>query len=648
MDTKRVTFTDGNGRHYLRTILYILGDFSAAFAATLFAITLFTEGGVFVEANIAKLLGAPLFSIAGLYAMGMYKVSWRHTGLSEMVGIGCGLGIGFFLFLGLCLFTGNVNFFVEGGAFLALSTSVILVGGFRISRRLYNEFLKQPSKPASVVIFGAGNAGDQIIRDVARHPDWKLTIDALFDDDQSLHGLKIHGVKVLGNREHLLDYLQNHKVSQLIIAAPSMSKQKLKELTNNVSEISKTEIKILPAFHRLSGDPISVHDLREIRLEDILGRDPVEIDMDHICSYVKNKTVLITGAGGSIGSEIVRQTLKFSPAKVIAAEIDETELFHLENELSQHEEKVIYCLADVTNYNKMEHIFRSHSIDLIFHAAAYKHVPMMERHPEEAVRTNVRGTKTVAMLASEYQAERMVMISTDKVVNPTNVMGATKRVAEQICNAYDQLSNTRYISVRFGNVLGSRGSVIPLFMDQIKNGDPVTVTDAGMTRYFMTIPEAVLLVMQAGSMGKGGEVFVLDMGEPVKIEEMAKELIRLHGLKPGVDIPIKYKGIRPGEKLYEELLTDEEGVDKTTSEQIFKARNHREQDESILNGTLDELMYHSEKADHSEVRRLLKILVPSYQTNDEIIFSENGKQSGHKKKEAGKVHDDVRELKIED
>ncbi|MDZ7693188.1 MAG: nucleoside-diphosphate sugar epimerase/dehydratase [Balneolaceae bacterium] len=412
----------------------------------------------------------------------------------------------------------------------------------------------------------------------------------------------------------MIEHIRMYPVDLLIVAFPEIPKNELKEIIDEIKGIRpEMDIKILPSFHTLTDDPVSVKHIRDISIEDILGREPVKIDMNSIKASITEKTVLVTGAGGSIGSELVRQCVNLDPARLIALDIDETELYHIQNEFKGTDIEVIPYVASVTDEQKIERILDEFQPSVVFHAAAYKHVPMMENFPEEAIKVNVGGTQVLASLACKYGVDKFVMISTDKAVNPTNVMGATKRVAEEVCMAYNGTCSTKFISVRFGNVLGSRGSVVPLFIDQIKDGGPVTVTDPEMKRYFMTIPEAVLLVMQAGSMGRGGEVFVLDMGEPVKIMDMAKHLIRLHGLEPDKDIKIKITGIRPGEKLFEELLNAEEGVLETEHEEIYKAICNKKLTKEELEGKISELFTHVlSNGSHESVRYFLKSIVPTY------------------------------------
>ncbi len=609
---------------FFRALFFVVGD--------IVAVLLGVVGSKLIY-ELAPLNGASLFNthhpfllltcvITGLALFKMYNVSWRYTGLSDLVRIFLGMATGYGLFLTISMMAGWLNSDLALFASTVIINAFLLVCAFRISRRVYWEVFKNPQSNQNVVIFGAGNACDQILRDVMRNNNWKLNVSAIFDDDESLSGVTMHGVKVKGDSDDLYSYLRNYYVSQLIVAAPSIPKKRLKEIINKVKDVApELKIKVVPSFHRLSDDPIGVKNIRDIRIEDILGREPASVDINTIRKSIEGKKVFITGAGGSIGSEIARQCAKLQAEELIAFDIDETELYRLENELDgtiAPDINLITLVGDVSDENKMESIFSEFRPDIVFHAAAYKHVPMMERFPEEAVKVNVKGTQIISALSCKYNVSKFVLISTDKAVNPTNVMGATKRVAEQICMAYNEYCITKFISVRFGNVLGSRGSVVPLFMDQINNGGPVTITDPEIKRYFMTIPEAVLLVMQAGSMGYGGEVFVLDMGEPVKILDMARELIRLNGLEPGVDIPLEFKGLRPGEKMFEELLNNEEGAEKTSHEQIYKANCSVRFDSAEIDHYIDTLSQRILDKDYSSLREHLKEAVPTYKFNGEL------------------------------
>lgn len=479
---------------------------------------------------------------------------------------------------------------------------------------MMNEVLKVPLVQKRAIIFGAGNAADQLLRDVTRHHHWNINVVAIFDDNEKLHGLNIHGTKILGDRKKMYTYLRYANVDELIIAIPSLPKKELKQLTDQVHlVISNLKVKVLPSYHLLTDDPVALKNVRQISIEDILGREPARADMKSLESAITGQTVLITGAAGSIGSEIVRQCIHLRPGKIIALDIDETDLFYLMNEYAHFGDLLEPCVASVTDQAKMIQVFEKQTPDIIFHAAAYKHVPMMELFPEEAVKVNIGGTRLLSKLSCDYGVQKFVLISTDKAVNPTNVMGATKRVAEEVCLSYNDLCQTKFIAVRFGNVLGSRGSVVPIFMEQIRNGGPITITHKDIERYFMTIPEAVILVIQAGLMGEGGEVFVLDMGEPVKIDDMARQLIRLHGLEPDKDIVIEYTGLRPGEKMYEELLKSEETVQKTAHKLIHMAVCKKDHSKEKIDELVDLLMYKVQNGSSNQARMILKDMVPSYE-----------------------------------
>jgi len=607
---------------FTRGLFFLAGDiFSLYISAIVSYIVLhpFSTVRPFPFEHIAIITGSMLI---GLGVFRMYLVNWRHTSLRELVGIIFGVtfgGLASLVIAHFLLIMGNFEY-----AFTALMSmsAILMISGFRISKRMYYELFSLTKKANKhTIIFGAENEGEQILRDILKNDHWNLSVYAIFDD-RVIPGMVLHGVRILGGKKEMIQYIQNHPVNQLIVAFPEYPKKDLKVI---IEEIKATrpemDIKILPSFHSLTADPVGIEQIRDISIEDVLGREPVKIDMDSLKNSITGKTVLVTGGGGSIGSELVRQCANLEPGKLIALDIDETELFYIENEFKGKKTEVIPCVASVTDEYKMNHILNQFKPSIIFHAAAYKHVPMMESFPEEAIKVNIGGTRLIASLACKHDVDKFVMISTDKAVNPTNVMGATKRVAEEVCMAFNSTSSTKFISVRFGNVLGSRGSVVPLFIEQIKNGGPVTVTDPGMKRYFMTIPEAVLLVMQAGSMGKGGEVFVLDMGEPVKILDMAKDLIRLHSLEPDKDIRIEITGLRPGEKLFEELLNAEEGVIETEHEEIFKAICSRKLTMNELETQISQLFNLLKNGSTGSVRELLKSIVPTYSYKERKVVT---------------------------
>ena len=605
---------------FTRGLFFLAGDtFSlmvAVFASYIVLSPFSASVGIFPIEYSAIMIASILM---GLAFFKMYLVNWRYTSLRDLVRIINGVvagGLFAILFAEIFLGAGNYEY-----AFTALVglNAILLIGGFRISKRVYIELISSPRKKKKhTIIFGGESEGEQILRDILKNDHWNLSVHGIFDD-RIMPGLLLHETRTMGGKKKMIEYIRMNRVDQLIIAFPEIPKKELKEIIDEVKAIRPDmNIKVLPSFHSLTDDPVGVKHIRDISIEDILGREPVKIDMNSIRNSITGKTVLVTGAGGSIGSELIRQCANLNPGSLVALDIDETELFHLENEFRNTGTEIVPCVANVTDYTKMDQIMSRIQPDVIFHAAAYKHVPMMESFPEEAIKVNIGGTRTLAELACRHNVGKFVMVSTDKAVNPTNVMGTTKRVAEEICMSYNGTCMTKFVSVRFGNVLGSRGSVVPLFMEQISNGGPITITDPEMRRYFMTIPEAVLLVMQSGSMGDGGEVFVLDMGEPVKIMDMAKDLIRLHGLEPDKDIQIEITGLRDGEKLFEELLNAEEGVTNTEHEEIFKAICSRKMSKAELDTRIEQIFGMIQNGDTGSVRDLLKVIVPTYTYKKEL------------------------------
>lgn len=599
---------------FTRGIFFLMGDIGSllisAFAAYLILFP-FDPAERSFPVELTIIVGGSV--IVGLALFRMYMATWRYTSLRDLLRIISGIIFGSLASLLLVSLLFEVGRYEYAFTALMAINGILSIGGFRISKRMYFELMDSPRKnDKHTIIFGGKSEGEQILRDIIKNEHWEMSVHAIFDD-RLMSGLFLHGVRILGGSEKMIDYIREHPVDQLIVAFPEYPKKDLKVIIDQIKELRpEMDIKVLPSFHSLTDDPVGLEHIRDISIDDVLGREPVKIDVDTIKNSISGKTVLVTGGGGSIGSELVRQCANLNPDKLIALDVDETELFYIENEFKGSDVKVIPCVASVDDEQKMDRFLGKTKPDVIFHAAAYKHVPMMESFPEEAIKVNVGGTQVVASLACKHGVEKFIMVSTDKAVNPTNVMGATKRVAEEICMAYNDTCDTRFVSVRFGNVLGSRGSVVPLFIQQIKNGGPITVTDPEMKRYFMTIPEAVLLVMQAGAMGSGGEVFVLDMGEPVKILDMAKDLIRLHSLEPEKDIEIKISGLRPGEKLFEELLNAEEGITETEHEEIFKAICSRKLSQQELEIKLKELFKLLEESDVDNIKKYLKNIVPTY------------------------------------
>ena len=426
----------------------------------------------------------------------------------------------------------------------------------------------------NTLIVGAGDAGEQILRSITSFKNSPYNPVGFVDDSPIKKGVTIHGVKVLGKILDIPKIVNKYKITQLIIALPTAGSKTIKDAVEIGRKAGLKKIKIVPHINEIIGGVISFKNLKDFSSEELLGREKIFIDEKQIRILLKEKTVLITGSAGSIGSELSKQVSKFSPKKIILLDQDETGIFNISNEIKENfvDLEIISIIADVRDENKIKDVFKKYNPQIVFHAAAYKHVPLMEENPDEAIKNNIFGTLVLTRASLENNVERFVFISTDKAVNPTSIMGATKRISEMICQGFNQQNKTKFISVRFGNVLNSRGSVIPIFKEQISQGGPVRITDPEMKRYFMLTAEACLLVLQAGAMGEGGEVFVLDMGDPVKIIDLAKNMIKLSGFEPDKDIAIVFTGIRPGEKLFEEILTSSEGMVATQNKKIFQAK----------------------------------------------------------------------------
>lgn len=553
----------------------------------------------------------------------LYDISWSYVGLEDIFKIFRSLSLGSLsLVVLLFLLRPSLPFtlspFPRSILVVDFIFSLILVGSFRISKRALQEGVKITFKPkkdkARILIIGAGNAGEQIIREMVKNKDSRYSPVGFIDDDPAKLGVKIHGVKVLGDRRDIPRIIKNSEIHEVLIALPSAHSREIKNIMEIVRQANMVEkIKILPSLTDLMDGKVTLADIHEVKLEDLLGRDPIKIDLDAIRDFIRSKKVLITGAGGSIGSELARTVLQFEPDTLIALDIDDTDIFHLLTNLKFSQRDIIPVIGDIRDESKMAAVFEEFTPQIVIHSAAYKHVPILEFFPEEAVKTNIQGTKILAELSLKHDVEKFIFISTDKAVNPTSVMGTTKRAGEELLKALNAQNKTKCISVRFGNVLGSRGSVIPLFKEQIKKGDAVTVTHPEMKRYFMVTSEAVLLVLEASALGQGGEVYVLDMGEPIKILDLAREMIRLSGFEPDKDIPVVFSNMRPGEKLYEEILTAEEGVESTNYEKILKARCSKELDVHEFMIKIEKLIQKSyQRNSGEEIIELLKEIVPTY------------------------------------
>ncbi len=526
--------------------------------------------------------------LALLILSGVYRGVWRYISVGDLVAIAKAVTIGTLLvasasfllrrLMARSLFTLE---WLEGYPVSVLVGEwlgdIILIGGFRLFLRLFKQYRTaaryRNSERRRVLLVGAGDAGEMVARQLQAHPEYGYQAVAFIDDDPRKRGRQIHGIPIAGNRGDLAAVVARHRVQEIIIAIPSAAGEVVREVVEHCKQ-AKVRFKIVPGIKEIIEGDVSLNQIREVELEDLLRRPPVTVDLDQVAGYLQGKTVLITGAGGSIGAELCRQIADFGPSRLVLVGRGENSIYEIEAELRRTRPGLALgvTIGDVTDRSRMARVFRDYRPGVVFHAAAHKHVPMMEHNPGEAVKNNILGTRTVAELALRYRTGRFVLISTDKAVNPSSVMGATKRLAEEVVRSLGGPRRTKFIVVRFGNVLGSRGSVVPLFKRQIAAGGPVTVTHPEVERYFMTIPEAVQLVIQAGAMGRGGEVFVLDMGKPVRIVDLARDLIALSGLEPDRDIRIEYTGLRPGEKLYEELFTAEEGMNATRNAKIFRAR----------------------------------------------------------------------------
>ncbi|MCM3731608.1 polysaccharide biosynthesis protein [Fictibacillus nanhaiensis] len=518
-----------------------------------------------VISSIALLASHHLFA----FKYRLYQKAWEYASIGEMLGIVRAVTLSI-------LSAAIIQFIVNGNVYVRVlgitwMLHIILIGGSRFSWRMYRDYYLRPEvKKSRALIIGAGSAGSMLVRQLIKSHDTDLLPVGFVDDDPKKEKLQIYGVTVFGRTKDIPTLVEKLNIENIIIAIPSLSK---KEIQKIYQECSKTNAKtqIMPMIEDIVSGKVAVNQFREVQVEDLLGREPVQLDMESISKKITGKTILVTGAGGSIGSEICRQVSKFKPNKLLLLGHGENSIYQIDMELRNRHGKdfeIIPIIADVQDRDRIFEVMSVHAPDVVYHAAAHKHVPLMEYNPKEAVKNNVIGTKNVAEAADMFGVKTFVLVSTDKAVNPTNVMGSTKRIAEMVIQQLNKTSQTNYVAVRFGNVLGSRGSVIPLFKKQIQSGGPVTVTHPDMTRYFMTIPEASRLVMQAGALARGGEIFVLDMGEPVKIVDLAKNLIHLSGYNIE-EIGIKYAGIRPGEKMYEELLGENEVHKKEVFPKIF-------------------------------------------------------------------------------
>lgn len=567
---------------------------------------------VFMPLNI-------ILTLVIFYGFHLYSSLWAFAGETELqnIVVSCvlstlvnGIGMQFFKMTSQAV--------PKSYYLLYMFLLITCIFASRFSYRFFRSMKhKQQNKKnrISVMVIGAGEAANVIIKEIVNSNFSTMVIKCIIDDDKGKWGKYIQGIKVVGGRDRIVECADVYEVDEIIVAMPSASRSEIKSILE-ICKDTNCKLRSLPGMYQLVNGEVNVSKLRDVEVEDLLGRDPISVDMDSIAGYVKGKVVLVTGGGGSIGSELCRQIAAHKPKQLVIVDIYENTVYDIQQELKKNypDLDLVVLIASVRNTNRMNYIFSQYHPHIVYHAAAHKHVPLMEDSPTEAVKNNVFGTFKTAQAAAMSGVQRFVMISTDKAVNPTNIMGASKRICEMIIQTFDKHYDTEFVAVRFGNVLGSNGSVIPLFRKQIAAGGPVTVTHPDIIRYFMTIPEAVSLVLQAGAYAKGGEIFVLDMGEPVKILSLAENLIKLSGFRVGEDIKIEFTGLRPGEKLYEELLMDEEGM-KDTANKMIHIGKPIELDEQEFFAQLKELKDECQ-IESSDIRPLIQKIVPTYHYTD--------------------------------
>jgi len=606
----------------IKRIFLVVYDIIAVIAASMLALVIRFEGNytAIPRAYIVKSLQyAPVIIIVTavvFYGLRLYSSLWTFAGAPELINItfACALSA-------LAQMTVMVLFDVRMPRSYYILYGValwMLVFLSRFSYRGIRTLIKRQESGAAtsrVMIVGAGAAGNLLVKEIRNSNHVSKRVVCIIDDDKSKEGSYLHGVKVMGNRQNIPELVKQCRIDEIIIAMPSAPAKEIKEILDVCKETG-CDLKRLPGVYQLVNGEVGISKLKEVDVNDLLGREPVKVDLSAIMDYVAGKVVLVTGGGGSIGSEICRQVAGHNPKMLVLVDIYENTTYDIQNELKNRfpDLNLVVLIASVRNTKRMDMIFETYRPDIVYHAAAHKHVPLMEDSPNEAVKNNVLGTWKVVQAADKWKVKRFVMISTDKAVNPTNIMGATKRICEMIIQTYNSRSRTEFVAVRFGNVLGSNGSVIPLFKRQIEQGGPVTVTHPDIIRYFMTIPEAVSLVLQAGAYAKGGEIFVLDMGEPVKIADLARNLILLSGHKPGEDIQIIYTGLRPGEKLYEEMLMHEEGLQDTENKLIHIGKPIK-MDEDHFMMQLENLKDYVVQ-EPRDIRNWVKEIVPTYHPQD--------------------------------
>ncbi len=594
---------------------YVAYDFLTAFLSTVLSFLMLQLPIRMERVSLFVLLTGIwcVGSVFGLYVVKIYNILWRFSGINEIFRIFAGCMVPFFV--------GCISEPAVYGKGTSISLHLLiyfLTSFFILAQRficrkyaiLQEKSLADSDIHGNVMIIGAGAAGEAVIRELSNRKNVK--IKCAIDDNLNNIGNYISGVHIVGGTGSIVTYAEKYDIDTIIFAIPTCSIARRTEILN-ICQLTKCNLKILPQLNQLENVNEFVPTIRKVEIEDLLGRDPIKVNLDSVMGYVENQVILVTGGGGTIGSELCRQIASHNPKKLIIFDIYENNAYEIQNELkySFPNLDLVTLIGSVRDSKRMDYVFRTYRPNIVYHAAAHKHVPLMEDSPNESIKNNVFGTYKTAQCADRYGVKRFVLISTDKAVNPTNIMGASKRICEMIVQTFNEKSDTEFVAVRFGNVLGSNGSVIPLFKKQLEQGGPLTVTDPNIIRYFMTIPEAVSLVLQAGANAKGGEIFVLDMGQPDKILSLAENLIRLSGFEPYKDIAIEFTGLRPGEKLYEELLMSEEGLKATENELIHIGRPI-DIDSEELYAILDE-MYEEMYDENADIRGLVKKIVPTYQ-----------------------------------
>lgn len=617
-----------------RKMLFILFDVVAFTLSISITLEVYNELNPFVSINSNLLILLITFipvKIIVFYYFRLYDISWKFVSLQDLANIAkasiLSNGILFIVLYGF-----NIPLFKafpRGILLIDLIFSFVFSSGFKISKRIYLEVVRKNLGVTGLkrtLIIGAGNSGEQLLREINRSQPRVFFPIGLIDDDPLKMNLYLQGLRVMGTTDDLPNIIRENNIESILISILTVDRKFHRKILNVARDCGVTDVKVISAINDVSNNiKISLRDIRDIEVSDLIGRQAVSINTQQISKYIHHKRILITGAAGSIGSEISKQVIRYKPDKIAILDINESDLADLELQLKRLDPDlpVQLYICDISNRAKVERIFAEFYPDVVFHAAAYKHVPVMEKFPDEAVRVNILGTYNLAQSAKLSGVENFVLISTDKAVNPTSIMGVTKRIAEYIVTGVGKNSTSNFVAVRFGNVIGSRGSALPIFIEQLKNGGPITVTHPEMKRYFMTIRESVALVLQAGATGENGDVFVLDMGEPVKIVDLVRDLILLNNLVPEKDIKVEFTGIREGEKLFEEVLTAEEGVVTTNHEKIFKARMVCMHDEQVILNMIEDFNDRNGHTTREEWKQIFKYYVNSFAPSSEEYNSED-------------------------